>query len=192
MTGFEAYKMYLGIKSHFDPPKKYSYIKYQGMVNANPITFERRRDRYYFEKLSKKDDLLNFLLANFLEGDIWVRDLFDADSEDRYVQWQRRNQSLTYNFERELSGISGNFKSYFVVEKGQHPNLLKEHRQGNISIETLTILNDLMNFFPYWDKRISDNILWPKTRDTCLKYAEFIKYDKPKMKKIVKDILDVQ
>jgi hypothetical protein len=191
MTGFEAYKMYLGIKSHFDPPKNYSYIKYSGKVNANPITFEKRKDRYYFEKLSKKDDLLNFLLANFLEGDIWVRDLFDADSENRYVQWQRRKQSLTYNFEKELTGISTEFKSYFIVENGQHPKLLKEFRQGNISIETLTILNDLMNFFPYWDKKITDTILWPKTRDRCLKYSEFINYDKSKMKKIVKDILTV-
>ena len=97
-----------------------------------------------------------------------------------------------HNFQTELSGISGNFKSYFIVNNGQHPQLLKEFRQGCISIETLTILNDLLDFFPYWDKRISDDIIWPKTRDKCLSYAEFIKYDKRKMKRIVKDILDVQ
>jgi hypothetical protein len=191
MTGFDAYKMYLGIKSHFAQPT-YSYVKYQGNVRANEVSFNKRNDRYFFEKLSKKTDLLNFLLANFLEGDIWVRDLLNDESENRYVQWQRRAQSLTYNFEKELSGISGNFKSYFVVRGGQHPQLLKEFRQGNISVETLTILNDLLNFFPYWDEKISDNIIWPKTRDKCIKYAEFIKYDKLKMKRIVKDILDVQ
>jgi hypothetical protein len=191
MNGFEAYKMYLGIKSHF-AQTNYSYVKYQGSVRANEVSFNKRNDRYFFEKLSRIPDLLNFLIANFLEGDIWVRDLFNDESFARYAQWQRRIQSLTYNFEQELSGISGDFKGYFIVYNGQHPLLLKEFRQGSISIETLTILNDLLNFFPYWDKRISDNILWPKTRDKCLKYAEFIKYDKPKMKKIVKDILDVQ
>lgn len=191
MTAFEAYKMYLGIKSHF-AQSSYSYVKYKGNVRANEVSFNKRNDRYFFEKLSKQPDLLNFLIANFLDGDIWVRDLLNDESENRYVQWQRRAQSLTYHFQNELSGISSDFKSYFVVNNGQHPKLLKEFRQGNLSCETLTILNDLLNFFPYWDKRISDTIIWPSTRDKCLKYGEFIRYDKPKMKRIVKDVLDVQ
>lgn len=190
MTGFDAYKMYLGIKAHFAQPS-YSYIKYQGRVRANEHSFNKRNDRYFFEKLANKPDLLNFLVANFLESDKWVRDLLNDESENRYVEWQRRNQSLSYNFEKELSALSGEFKDAFIVKNGQHPNLLKEHRQGNISAETLTILNDIMNFFPYWDKKITDDIIWPKTRDKCLKYAEFIKYDKSKLKKIVKGILDV-
>jgi hypothetical protein len=188
MTGFEAYKMYLGIKSHF-ANNTYSYVKYQGNVRANEYSFNKRNDRYFFEKLSKQPDLLNFLVANFLEGDIWVRDLFNDESQERYANWQRRVQSLSYNFQNELAQISEDFKGYFVVNNGQHPKLLKQFRHGNISIETLTILNDLMNFFPYWDKKISDNIIWPKTRDKCLNYSEFIKYDKSKMKKIIKDIL---
>jgi hypothetical protein len=188
MTGFEAYKMYLGIKSHF-ANNTYSYVKYQGNVRANEHSFNKRNDRYFFEKLSKQPDLLNFLVANFLEGDIWVRDLFNDESQERYANWQRRVQSLSYNFQNELSQISEDFKGYFVVNSGQHPKLLKQFRHGNISIETLTILNDLINFFPYWDKKISDNIIWPKTRDKCLNYSEFIKYDKSKMKKIIKDIL---
>lgn len=191
MTAFEAYKMYLGIKSHFARPN-YSYIRYNGGVKAIESSFNKRNDRYFFEKLSRKSDLLNFLIANFLEGDIWVRDLLNDESESRYVQWQRRTQSLTYNFQNELSGISSDFKSYFVVRNGQHPPLLKEFRHGNISIETLTILNDILNFFPYWDRKISDDIIWPNTRNKCLKYAEFIKYDKTKLKLIVKNILDAQ
>lgn len=191
MTAFEAYQMYLGIKSHF-AQTTYSYVKYQGKVRANEQTFNKRNDRYFFEKLSKQPDLMNFLIANFLEGDIWVRDLFNDESFARYADWQRRIQSLTYNFKTELSAISGDFRGHFVVNNGQHPLLLKEFRQGSISIETLTVLNDLLNFFPYWDKRISDNIIWPKTRDKCLRYGEFIKYDKSKIKKIVKDILAIQ
>ena len=189
MNAFEAYKMYLGIKSHF-ARQSYSYIKYQGSVRANQISFNKRNDRYYFEKLSDQPDLLNFLVANFLEGDIWVRDLLKDESQNRYIDWKRRTQSLTHNFERELSRISDNFKDYFVVKNGQHPQLFKEYRQGNISIETLTILNDILNFFPYWDKKITDDIIWPTSRDRCLKYSEFIRYDKSKMKKIIKDILN--
>jgi hypothetical protein len=191
MTGFEAYKMYLGIKWHF-AQSNYSYVRYKGKVRADEASFNRRKDRYFFEKLAKQPDLLNFLIANSLESDIWVRDLLNDESQEKYIQWQRRVQSLTYNFRQELSAISSDFKSYFVVNNGQHPNLFKEFRRGNISIETLTILNDLLNFFPYWNKKITDDIIWPPTRDKCLSYGEFIKYDKSKIKKIVKDILDVQ
>lgn len=189
MNGFDAYKMYLGIKAHFAQPN-YSYVKYQGSVRANEHSFNKRNDRYFFEKLAKRDDVFNFLVANFLERDIWIRDLFNDESNHIYLDWQRRTQSLSYIFKKELSGISGNFKSYFVVRNGQHPQLLKEYRQGNISIETLTILNDILNFFPYWDKKISDTIIWPATRDKCLKYSELIKYDKKRMKFIVKEILE--
>jgi hypothetical protein len=191
MTGFEAYKMYLGIKWHF-AKSNYSYVRYNGKVRADEASFNRRKDRYFFEKLAKQPDLLNFLIANSLESDIWVRDLFNDESQERYVKWQRRVQSLTYNFQNELVQISEDFKGYFVVNNGQHPILLKQFRRGSISVETLTILNDIMNFFPYWDKKISDTIIWPTTRDKCLKYSEFIKYDKPKMKKIIKDILAEQ
>jgi hypothetical protein len=191
MNGFEAYKMYLGIKWHF-AQSNYSYVKYNGKVRADENSFNKRKDRYFFEKLSKQPDLLNFLVANSLEGDIWVRDLLTAESQETYIKWQRRIQSLTYNFQQELSRISTDFKGYFASQNGQHPQLFKEFRQGNISIETLVILNDMLKFFPIWERKITDDIIWPTVRDKCLRYGEFIKYDKPKMKRIVKDILDVQ
>jgi hypothetical protein len=121
-----------------------------------------------------------------------VRDLLTAESQETYIKWQRRIQSLTYNFQQELSRISTDFKGYFASQNGQHPQLFKEFRQGNISIETLVILNDMLKFFPIWERKITDDIIWPTVRDKCLRYGEFIKYDKPKMKRIVKDILDVQ
>jgi hypothetical protein len=57
--------------------------------------------------------------------------------------------------------------------------------EERISIETLVILNDIMNFFPMWSKKIDDDIIWPSYRRRCIKYAPFIDYDKKKLKGIL-------
>ena len=51
MTGFEVYKMYLALKQHFTK-EKYDFYKYNGKVRANEKSFEERRDRYFFLKVS--------------------------------------------------------------------------------------------------------------------------------------------
>jgi hypothetical protein len=76
-----------------------------------------------------------------------------------------------------------------VVDDGQYPLLLKNVMYNTIAIETLVILNDIMNFFPMWDKKISDTIVWPSMRKKFLKYTPFIDYDKNKFKSILKEIL---
>jgi len=57
--------------------------------------------------------------------------------------------------------------------------------QDEISIETICILNDIMNFFPAWKKKIDDDIIWPEFANKCLKYTPFINYDKDKFTKLI-------
>jgi len=56
-----------------------------------------------------------------------------------------------------------------------------------VSLETLVILNDLLKFFPMWDKKIDDDIIWPDFKMKCEKYSPFLNYDKDKFKIILKD-----
>ena len=76
-----------------------------------------------------------------------------------------------------------------VVTDGQYPILLKEVMHSNIAVETLVILNDIMNFFPMWDKKIADTIVWPSMRRKFVKYTPFIDYDKPKYVEILKNLI---
>lgn len=59
--------------------------------------------------------------------------------------------------------------------------------QGDIMIETVAILNDLMGFFPMWERKIQDDIIWPNWKLKIEKYTPFITYDKLKLKSILKD-----
>ena len=59
--------------------------------------------------------------------------------------------------------------------------------QQSIMIETVVIMNDLMNFFPMWEKKIKDDIIWPNWKLKLTKYAPFLHYDKVKFKGILKE-----
>lgn len=192
MTPFEAYKLYMAVKMHFTQPS-YDFFKYNGKTNANQDSYNRRRDKYQFQKLAKHRDPVNFLVANFISSDTskWVGDLFSEQSEQHFTDWLARSESISYRFAQELSSIEEDFLSYFKCKDGQHPKLLTLYKQGKVSIETLTILNQLLSFFPIWDKRVTDTVIWPSIRTKCIKYQPFLKYDKKKLKSLVKQVLEI-
>jgi hypothetical protein len=189
MSPFESYKMFLAIKMHFTTPG-YDYIKYQGKVGAKIESFERRRDKFQFAKLAKKKDPLYFLVSNFVyDSPTWIGDLLTEEAENNFAEWQKKQQSLTYILTNEINMLDDDFVSYFKVKDGQHPLLLNMYKQKKLSIETLIVLNDILTFFPIWDKKLNDTIIWPSIRDKCLKYRQFIHYDKAKLKQVVKSMM---
>ena len=50
---FDVYQKYLAMKNHFSNKGGYDYHQYNGKVRANKTSFEVRRDKYFFYKLSK-------------------------------------------------------------------------------------------------------------------------------------------
>jgi hypothetical protein len=189
MTPYEAYREYLALKSHFSN-KSYDYFKYNGKVkNATIDSYEKRRDKLFFMKLAKHRDPINFLVANFVENDkMWIGNIaYNEEAEKKYFNWLKKNQSLTYVFTNDISNLDENFDSNFLVEQNNHPKILKLYLSGEISIETLVILTDLVRCISYWNKNMSDDPIWNDVLLKIQKYKPFIKYDKEKMKKIVVD-----
>lgn len=187
MMPFEAYQTFLAVKSHFTTDN-YDYVKYNGKVSASQTSFETRKDKYQFYKLSKHKDPLKYLVANFVDGDLkWVGDLFNDDSEKVYSEWLKRQQSLSYIFEQDLNKLLTDFDTNVIVKNGQHPYLLKQYLRRQISIETIIILNDILGFFGHWNKKIEDTVLWPSIYKKLSKYKPFFHYDAFKCRKILKD-----
>lgn len=194
MDPFEAYKLYLALKSHFTT-KTYDYFKYNGQVKANRATFDTRRDKFFFQKLSKRKDVKDFLVAIFAYGnkDMWVGDIVNnQEMESVYKKWQKVNQSLTYVFMSDLEKFDKNLVNSFTVEEGQHPHALKLFLKGEITIETLIIMNNIMKFTPYWNKNIEDVVIWPNVRHLCKKYQPFMTFDLDKCRQIVVDKFDLK
>lgn len=194
-SGFSAFALYNAIKLHFTTDS-YNFFKYHGKTNVTRDNFATRKDKYTFYKLSRKynlEDLKNYYISNFLVTDSnWIGDIATLEGEEIYKKWQKRNQSLTYQFEQNIIGLLNATQSpseMLLVENGQYPILLKEMSHSNINIETVCILNDIMNFLPMWNKKITDDVVWPTWKRKIEKYTPFINYDKEKFKLIIKESL---
>jgi hypothetical protein len=194
MEAIDAYKIYLGVRNHFTLDK-YDYIKYNRKVNVSYDSFLKRRDKIFFAKLGNRKDkyLEDFLVANMIhDPKIWVGELLSDECENRYKEWLKKKQSLTYTFKNEMSFIDGwngqELESWFGVEMGEHPNIIKKYLRGEISLETLTILNSILRFTHIYDKNFDDPV-YKGVSQLCKKYQPFLEYDKQKMKSLLRHLV---
>ncbi len=86
------------MKSHFTN-SKYDFFKYGGKSRATVTAFNRRKDKYWFEKTSRKysdGQIVDFLLANFVTStnpeNLWIGEI---------INWMKTQQSLTYLFKEQ-------------------------------------------------------------------------------------------
>lgn len=194
MTGHELCAVYLAIKLHFTN-EKYNYFLGSGKAKIGVDAFQKRKDKYMFHKLARKlndDEVIPFLVSNFVHsGDTWTRTLLHTDAENVYVNWKKNVESLSYVFENDFVKILGDenaktLSNKFEAKDGSYPEVLTMFMQGEISLETMVILNNLINYLNAWDKSISDTVVYPKIAMKIRKYGSFLTLDLDKMKKIVK------
>lgn len=192
---FEVYCEYLALKNHFSNPK-YDYFKYNKKVRATVTSFNRRKDRYFFERTSRKfsdKEIVDFLVSNFVAVDspsnLWIGSIINS-GEKNYADWMKRQQSLTYLFkEQSMELFSENeLENALNCSKG-HPIVLKNFLKGQICIETLVIYNKIFEFGKKFDKKLLDPV-WETVSLKIKKYSPFLQIDIFKYKKILRDILN--
>lgn len=186
MTPFETYQCYLAMKMHFTQDA-YNYFKYNGKVNSSQNSFENRKDKNMFYALSKKKDVDKYILANMLDNPkIWIGDLLSDKADLRYKDYLKIEESLTYNYKNDMKELESDFDSNFVVKNGQRPHLLKLYNTGKVSLQTMTILSKIVDYIPYWDKKLSGNIVWPESKLKIQKFQPFLQIDEKKFKELTK------
>ena len=190
MSGIEVYKMYLSLKLHFTTDT-FDYFKYGNAAKASQQSFDSRRDKFFFVKLSrtfKEDELREFFVANMIVEDKVYPATLVREGAKNYQEYLKRKQSLTYRFKEDvitLHEVSQKFDKLFIID-GMHPPLLKAHLGGRISIETLAIFHKIFNYVENFDKFIKEELVWRPIRNRILKYEPFIFIDKGKYKNIIK------
>lgn len=186
MTAYETYKEYLAIKNHFSKPD-YDYVKYQGKVRVKLDSFNKRKDKVFFEKLSKHADVHGYLVANLSNNPKhWIRDLaYSPEAELVYNDWLKRNQSLAYNYKKDFRKIMEE-----QPRSGHHPSAVRLFLGGEISLESLCIFVSMIGALKIWDSRLEYDPVWEDVRMKIVKYTPFVKFDRSKMKQIMVDILD--
>jgi hypothetical protein len=194
MSPFEVYQTYLGIKAHFSNPK-YDYLKYR-KTRASIDSFNKRKDRYFFEKTSRKykdKEIVDFLVSNFIStsdiNGIWIGEIINS-GERIYREWMKRQQSLTYLFKEQSEELFSETKleNVFDCSKG-HPIVLKKFLGGKISIETLVIFDKIFLFGNSFDKKLLDPV-WEMVSLKIKKYSPFLNIDIFQFKRILREIIN--
>jgi hypothetical protein len=178
VTPFETYQTYLSMKSHFTNPK-YDFFKYAGKSRATVTSFNKRKDKYWFEKTSRKysdQQILDFLLSNFVNANnpqnLWIGEIINS-GEKNYSEWMKRQQSLTYLFKEQSNKLlfEKNLDEVLNCSKG-HPVILKRYLGGDLSL----------------DKKLKDPV-WETVSLKIKKYIPFININVFNYKKILKEVI---
>ena len=194
MMPFDAYREYLALKNHFTK-EKYDYHKYCGKSRATVQSFYKRKDRFWFEKVSRQktdQEVVEFFVANFVSCSdpetLWIGEII-KEGENRYTTWKKKIQSLTYLFKEESQNFFDTSKvnDVFDCSKG-HPPVLKNFLNGNISLETLVIYDRIFLFGKDFDKKLKDPV-WETVSLRLKKYSPFLHIDVPRYKNILKEIV---
>ncbi len=191
---FDAYKEYLALKNHFTKDS-YDYHKYCGKSRASVQSFYKRKDRMWFEKVSRQksdQEVVEFFVANFVScpdpETLWIGEMI-KEGEGRYRNWQKKIQSLSYLFKEETQQLfeSHKFEEVFNCSKG-HPPLLKNFLSGKISIETLVIYDRIFLFGKKFDKKLKDPV-WETVSRRIKKYNPFLNIDVFRYREILKEVI---
>ena len=195
VTPFETYRTYLSMKSHFTNPK-FDFFKYGGKSRATITAFNKRKDKYWFEKTSRKytdQEVVDFLLSNFVNAtnpqNLWIGEIINS-GERTYAEWKMRQQSLTYMFTEQSDNLlsENDLETVFNCSKG-HPIVLKKYLGGEISLETLSILEKVFSFKGKFDKKLKDPV-WETVSMKLKKYLPFLNINVFQFKKILRDIVN--
>ena len=189
MNGYLAYQIYQSLKLHFTTD--YDAVKYNYKTAVRQDTFEKRRDRYFFEKLSRRfnrEQLIDYFTANLIENPkVWIGDM----SDDIYKAYIARYDKLTYMFDQDMKKMSNKGYTFDDLcttseDFSQNP-LLEALRSQDINIETVVLLDILVNFLKKIKSILSDPLgINIEMVDMLIKYKS-IMLQKPLPKNKIKE-----
>ena len=182
MTPVDIYLMYCAMKAHFGKGK-YDFVQYEGKTKVSRNSFYKRKERYFFARLSKKYDdpkeIQNWLLSNFIKD---RRGYIANFNDENYDSWRLKREGFFDMFAVEMHGLVQEFEPLFEVHSNTHPKLLKEYLGKRVSIETMIVLEVLVEYCDTWDKHLGEDISWQDTRKLMNDYKRLLTIDPKRYK----------
>ena len=151
------------------------------MPTCNKCNLDKQLDEFYAKGTG-------FIYKTCKKCILEVNKLYRKKNNDYIYQknqeWLKRNQSLMYHFENDLSKLNEDFNSNFVTKQGEHPLIIRLYLGGGICLETLVILCDMVGCINHWNKELKDDFIWQELENKITKYKPFLHYDKEKVRNI--------
>ena len=186
MDGLAAYKYYMSIKLHFSSDK-FNVFENRGRIKCSRETFNGRKDRAIFEKLSRKypadKELIQFIVSNFVYGNESL--VYSIDEGDElFFEWKRRKESITKIFSDDCDTIISDAEinslqeaDIFNFTLNAYPSIIRLFLGSKITIESLRIIDDLNPFLDGGTINKSAMVLIEKEILRIKKSSGFIKYN---------------
>lgn len=179
-----AFMLYLMMKQHM--AGKYDIIKYSWNMKVTDAAFNKRRDKYFFDKMSDKfhlKDLTEIFLATFLEnsngwaGDLVSEDAMAAHREllGRYIRfseiYREDLKNLVY-FSNKVNVSIGKLLEY--NEKQQTSPIFKLLQSGLIKTETFLVIDSFLGIIDKIDEKMSADIIWQNWHTKLVNYRKLV------------------
>ena len=199
-TPMDAWSTFTAMSLHFNSERDYDAFKFNFKgPRCKRETFMGHKNRYQFEKLAKtypkRNDVILYSLANILAGNKWIGEC----NEGAYNTWTGKIQALDYNFKTDVMWLgeegekeSLTFDECFIPPDLNDPHLIyRLYVEGKMSIETLAIFENMLNFTPRLNKELKDPLDVSKgTSFLVSKYAPFLVHAAD-LKKYTENVLSV-
>jgi len=203
---FKAWKTYHGMYLHFT--STYDYFKYFGNASWGTITsmekyfakFEHQTgfswQRGFFTSLGKKFDieldLIYYFLSQMTRSKMYPTEFLD----DYFEEYKNKMDSFSLHLQRNMKAVveymneyDMKFNELFECDGINHPPILKLLLGGDISLETFTVLDIILDFTKMLDKKLIDPI-WRDQKALCYNYKPFLEVNVDEKRKLIKGVLD--
>jgi hypothetical protein len=184
MEPIDVYLMYCAMKAHFGK-SDYDFVTYRGKTRIKRDTFYKRKDRSFFVRVSRnyktEEEIKNYFVSNFIKD---KKGYIANFNDENYQSWKLKRKGFFDIFEVEMKPLVDAFEDLFMVTNGQHPKLMREFLGGRVSLETIIILDELVNFSLSldWNKQLEDDIIWIDLKNLMNNYKRFLTIDQEQYK----------
>ncbi len=196
INSFQSYKLYLILVNAFK--KGYDPVKYSWKIRVQQNSFEKRKDKYFFEKIQKSFDIFEqqkiFMVNLLANQDQWIGDMLNQDSIMFYRKYMSRFNDLSILFKEDLQNLilfckskGRMFKSLFLIEDNKEPMIFKLLQNDSIQYETFILLDSYFNIIEMLDE--SKNFIWDQYSVRIKAYKNLFVIDKLEVIKILKESL---
>ena len=181
--GYEVYKVFVGLKTHFKSPS-YDYFKYDGKTTVTEDSFRKNKNKQYFIRLGRNapiERLAEYFLFNLSQNpNTWIGEVFNPINKRMFEQWKIKIDHLERIFdldtEKMMLYIIENeihFDDLFAANLF-HPYVMRMMMRNEITVETFILLNEMVEFFSEFDVHLKDDPVWEELKFRCNKYKPFL------------------
>lgn len=194
VNGKSVYTLYLAIKQHFNG--RYDVVKYNWVMRVSDAAYQKRRDKYFFEKLSDKytlKELTLIFMSNLVANqDAWIGDISDADALVFYREYIGRLKRIKEQFKDDIKNIyyfsqkvevKALSEIFEYNNKVQSSYIFKLLQSNVISFETFILLDSFLDIIDKHDNQTND-LVWSKYSTKLNAYKKILIIDSAEARKL--------